>query len=109
MDFCPNCGAMLFPKKDEDGNSSLECRCGYTKELSKDKEKEYSIKKEVKSAETVIDKGEDIDIRPKTNEECPKCGHNEAYWELRQTRSADEAETRFFQCVECGHKWRDYD
>lgn len=109
MDFCPDCGKMLLPKKDEDGNSYFECSCGYTDKLSDEDKKKYSVKKDVETEDTVIDKGEDIDIRPKTNAECPKCGHNEAYWELRQTRSADEAETRFFQCVECGHKWRDYD
>ena len=30
-------------------------------------------------------------------------------YELKQTRSADEAPTRFFECAKCGHKWRDYD
>lgn len=109
MDFCPNCGKMLFPQKDEEGNSFLECGCGYTDKLSKEKESEYSIKQKVETEATVIDKGEDIDVRPTTNEECPECGHNLAYWELRQTRSADEAETRFFQCCECGYKWRAYD
>ncbi len=45
---------------------------------------------------------------PTTQEECPKCGHNEAYWVLRQTRGADEPETRILQCTKCGHKWREY-
>lgn len=45
---------------------------------------------------------------PKTEVECPKCGHNEAYWWMIQTRSADEAPTTFYRCVNCGHTWRDY-
>lgn len=45
---------------------------------------------------------------PKTAETCPKCGNDEAYWVLRQTRGADEPETRIFECTKCGHKWRDY-
>lgn len=45
---------------------------------------------------------------PTTQEECPKCGNNEAYWVLRQTRGADEPETRIFECTKCGHKWREY-
>ena len=45
---------------------------------------------------------------PKTEETCPKCGNGEAYWVLRQTRGADEPETRIFECTKCGHKWRDY-
>ncbi len=45
---------------------------------------------------------------PKTDEVCPKCGNGEAYWVLRQTRGADEPETRIFECTRCGHKWREY-
>lgn len=46
---------------------------------------------------------------PKTDEECPSCGHDEAYFYLQQTRAADESETRFYICAECSNKWRDYD
>jgi len=46
--------------------------------------------------------------QPKTNEECPKCKHKEAYYWLVQTRAADEAATRFFKCVKCMHTWRAY-
>jgi len=45
---------------------------------------------------------------PKTRVECPKCGHNEAFWVLRQTRAADEPETRIYRCTECGYSWREY-
>ncbi|MEW5937017.1 MAG: transcription factor S [Candidatus Thermoplasmatota archaeon] len=46
--------------------------------------------------------------RPKTRAECPKCGHNEAYWVIRQTRAADEPETRIYRCTKCSHTWREY-
>jgi DNA-directed RNA polymerase subunit M len=45
---------------------------------------------------------------PKAEETCPKCANGEAYWVLRQTRGADEPETRIFECTKCGHKWREY-
>jgi transcription factor S len=45
---------------------------------------------------------------PTANEQCPKCGNGTAYWVLRQTRGADEPETRIFECTKCGHKWREY-
>ncbi len=45
---------------------------------------------------------------PTAQEECPKCGNGTAYWVLRQTRGADEPETRIFECTKCGHKWREY-
>ena len=40
---------------------------------------------------------------------CPECGHDIAEWWLRQLRSADESEVRFFRCVKCRHTWREYD
>lgn len=45
---------------------------------------------------------------PTADVECPSCGHGKAYWVLRQTRAADEPETRIFRCVKCGHSWREY-
>ncbi|MBI0582696.1 MAG: hypothetical protein ISF22_00560 [Methanomassiliicoccus sp.] len=47
-------------------------------------------------------------VMPKTATTCPKCGHNEAYWYLRQTRKSDEPETTFLTCCSCSHKWRKY-
>jgi len=46
---------------------------------------------------------------PTIRASCPKCGHNEAYWWLLQTRRADEGSTRFYRCVKCGFTWREYD
>jgi len=43
---------------------------------------------------------------PKTNILCPKCGHTEAYYVIRQTRAADEPETVFYRCCKCNHNWR---
>jgi DNA-directed RNA polymerase subunit M len=51
---------------------------------------------------------EQFDLLPKTKVTCPKCDHNEAYWILRQTRAADEPETRIYTCTKCGHKWREF-
>jgi len=49
-----------------------------------------------------------IDFIPKTYE-CPKCGHNEAYYWFMQTRAADEPPTRFYKCTRCGYVWREYE
>jgi DNA-directed RNA polymerase subunit M len=46
---------------------------------------------------------------PKTQVECAKCGHKEAYYWAQQTRASDEPETQFFECTKCGHRWRKYD
>ena len=101
MEFCPECGAMLLPK-----DGKLECSCGYTKNLSDNNE--YEVSKKVESEETVKNLGEVDDMRSTINETCPECGHDEAYYELKQTRSADEAPTRIFTCAKCKHTWRAY-
>ena len=103
MEFCPDCGAMLFPK-----DGVLKCKsCGYSNE--KIDEKEYNLKKEIKAGETVTNLGEDVDVGPVTNETCPECGNDKATYKLLQTRSADEAPTRIFTCTKCKHTWRAYD
>ena len=102
MEFCTDCGAMLLTK-----DGKLECSCGYVKNLSNDNE--YAVSEKIEANETVKMLGEDIDLGPGVTEICPKCGHDKATYELKQTRSADEAPTRFFTCKKCKHKWREYD
>ena len=103
MEFCPECGAMMFPN----GNI-LKCNgCGYTKEDSNNND--YTVSKKVETEDNVKMLGEDVDVGPRTEEVCPECGHNIATYKLLQTRSADEAPTRIFTCVKCKHTWRAYD
>lgn len=103
MEFCPECGAMMLPNE-----GILKCNsCGYEESLSD--ESEYEVSGKIIENEGVKDLGKDIDMRSTINETCPECGHDKAYYELKQTRSADEAPTRFFTCAKCKHKWREYD
>ncbi len=37
---------------------------------------------------------------------CGRCKQNKASYFLKQVRSADEATTVFFTCLNCGNKWR---
>ena len=104
MEFCPECGAMLLPK-----DNKLACKCGYVKDLTETETKQYAVDEKVESKNNVIMRGEDINTHPTTIITCPECGHNKAAWWLQQTRSADEAPTRFFQCLKCKHTWREYD
>ncbi|MBQ8016844.1 MAG: transcription factor S [Methanobrevibacter sp.] len=102
MEFCPECGAMMLPN-----NGVLKCnKCGYSNELNDNAQ--YEVSKEINAEETVK-YVEDIDMGEGVTEICPKCGHDKATYELKQTRSADEAPTRFFTCKKCKHKWREYD
>ena len=43
--------------------------------------------------------------RATVQEPCPYCNHPEVEYYTMQMRSADEGETVFYECPECGHKW----
>ena len=38
---------------------------------------------------------------------CSKCGHDRAYYQQLQIRSADEPMTTFYKCTSCGTRWRE--
>lgn len=101
MEFCPKCGSLMIPRKTKD-KLVVKCKCGYKGETDEvvivekmEKQKDIEVLEEVKT-------------HPIVEAECPKCGHDKAEYWTRQTRSADEAETRFFKCEKCGHTWREY-
>ncbi len=102
--FCSKCGSLMKPM-----NKKWLCtnvKCGNTTEL-KNSKKDAIISHHTDKKMTIIDK--QVDTLPISKDvECPKCGENEAYWILRQTRAADEPETKIFECVKCHHKWREY-
>ncbi|AMD16668.1 hypothetical protein TL18_00615 [Methanobrevibacter sp. YE315] len=106
MEFCPKCNGIVFPTKD----GILKCNnCGYSNELKEEDIGKFEFSKKIEATEeTVKNLGEDIDMRSTITETCPECGHDEAYYELKQTRSADEAPTRIFTCAKCKHTWRAY-
>jgi len=102
MEFCPKCGSILVERRKKDG-----ClRCGYsTKGKIKIKTSEIMTGKK---EEIAVVKKSDLDIMPVINASCKKCGHNQAFFWTVQTRSGDEAETKFFKCVKCEFTWREY-
>ncbi|MEM2935437.1 MAG: transcription factor S [Candidatus Thermoplasmatota archaeon] len=96
--LCPKCGSLMYPKGDE-----LNCKkCGH----SQKKEDKKVVSKRKESDAIIIE--EEISLLPKISIICPKCGNNEAYWILRQTRAADEPETRIYICTKCNNRWREY-
>src|SRR3989338_2772588 len=101
--FCPKCGALLMPKKQEN-KRILHCSCGYkSKDLEQAKIKE--VVKEEGPGIAVIDR-DGSETLPLTEVGCPKCGHGKAYFWLVQTRASDEPETKFLRCEKCKHTWR---
>ncbi len=97
--FCPKCKSLMFPKGDI-------FVCGKCEFEQKRAGSAVVVEKQIEKETVLLEKK--IDILPKTRVECPKCGHNEAFWVLRQTRSSDEPETRIFTCTKCEHRWRAY-
>ena len=51
---------------------------------------------------------ENVETNPRVEADCAKCDNKEAFYWTRQTRGADEPETRFFKCTKCNHTWREY-
>ncbi len=98
--FCPKCKVLMYPSGDK-----IVCRkCGYEK---KKRGSNIVVEKQEKKEITVIEEKDNKSVLPKTKAVCPKCGHNEAFWILRQMRGSDEPESRFYTCTKCKHKWRE--
>ncbi|MDY0293169.1 MAG: transcription factor S [Candidatus Methanomethylophilaceae archaeon] len=98
--FCPSCGSIMFPK---DGRYVCNA-CGATKEIAG--QSQHFVTDSKTKETTVIT--ENVATLPKTRILCPECGNIEAYFVIRQTRAADEPETRIYRCCKCNHSWREY-
>lgn len=110
MEFCEKCGGVLVPQK-KGKKTILVCRkCGKRKMSAKKKDVKITTEGEKKQNKiVVVGKKETFETLPKTEIECPKCGHMHAYWWMQQTRSGDEPPTRFYRCCKCNHTWREYE
>jgi DNA-directed RNA polymerase subunit M len=105
MEFCDECGSMMKTEGDR-----WVCPNGHEK--LRDSAREAQMVSTQSQEETEVIDTSDVsteDMGPTTNARCPECGNDRAFWEMKQIRSADESETRFFTCTECGHKWREDD
>lgn len=103
VDFCPSCGSIIMGKKGEE----IKCvSCGY---LSK-AQTTINLSEKIESKKEIEIVSEDVEakVNPLIETECPKCGHNKAYYYSKQMRAGDEPETLFYTCQKCANKWRDY-
>ena len=97
--FCPKCSSLMMPTKE-----GMKCKCGYKQEGQL--KFAETKKKEERSFEVIGD--EEEKTLPIMEAKCHKCGNEEAYYTLQQTRAGDEPETKFLKCTKCGNRWRDY-
>ena len=98
--FCKNCGSLVFPK-----NGKYHCE-NCDKDVTDNSKKSRIKTKSTGEDIAVVD--DDVATLPKTQVICPECKYTEAYYVLRQTRSADEPETKIYRCCKCNHSWREY-
>lgn len=103
MEFCPDCKSIMVPR-----DGKMVCRkCGKKVEKAKGSEMPVSRTEQLDRVVPILEQ-ESAGL-PTTNAKCPDCGNNIAFWWLRQLRSADESEVRFFRCTKCSKTWREYD
>ncbi|MCK4718754.1 MAG: transcription factor S, partial [Thermoplasmata archaeon] len=81
-------------------------KCGAKGDIDRNKRSVITTEMEEQREMLIVEEG--AETLPKTRMECPECKNLEAYWVLRQTRAADEPETRIYRCTKCGHTWREY-
>ena len=98
--FCVKCGSFM-----EKTPHGLRCvKCGYEERLGL-----VEVKRDENDAEPVYVVKSD-DEATKVSQICPKCGHNEAYHQVRVSlgEHAGVASDRYverFRCASCGHVW----
>lgn len=92
---------MLVQKRKNDGCP----RCNYS---AKGRVKIKTSEKLGGKKQVAVVSDKETEALPTINERCKQCGNEKAYFWTVQTRSGDEAETKFFKCTKCGHSWREY-
>ncbi len=110
MEFCPKCGSLMLPRREND-EVVLACpRCGYSKKARSDYRHSQVVTKRKEGRTVIVDEGASrIGLPIARGVKCPKCGNEEAYYEVLQTRRADEPPTRIYKCTKCGYVWREYE
>ncbi len=79
--------------------------CGYKPK----KTPKIQASEKLQNEEAIAVIKEDADeTYPVIDMKCQKCDHKKSYFWTKQTRAADESETKFYKCVKCKHTWREY-
>lgn len=97
--FCKKCGGLLLP-----GNGVLYC-----KECKTEYPMRLEVSEKPRAQKKMLNDLPGESVNPEVDAKCKKCGNNKAFFTFKQTRSSDEAPTKFFKCTKCGAMWRQYD
>lgn len=112
MEFCPECGCRLEPRKAAGGVVLACTKCTYVKPAATNRDQAKVVKVITPKSQpfmTVISQEEGkVNTMSTIKVKCEKCGNMEVYvWQV-QTRGGDEASTQFMRCTKCGHTFREY-
>lgn len=102
MEFCEKCGSIILLKE----GRAVCAGCG-----SRSKKKiRIRTSEKMQRREKVAVVKKDDNVHPIVEIKCPKCKNKKAYFWTQQTRSSDEAETKFYKCTnpKCEYSWRVY-
>ncbi len=106
MQFCDDCGSMMKAADDE-----MVCSACGNREPRDEERAAAFVSTEEQADDDVIEteEGADFEGKPTAKDvHCDECGHDRAWYTIKQTASADEPPTRFFKCKDCGNRWREY-
>ncbi|UXI17350.1 hypothetical protein NH340_JMT03293 [Sarcoptes scabiei] len=116
--FCHYCGSLLCQSPSSSIESFYEENYGLYSEvrfqcyqcqaiiLKKIRSTSFVPLRQILKAEIIKDSDMWANAS-KTEEKCPKCSHQRAYYLQIQTRSADEPMTTYYRCEKCAHNWKD--
>jgi DNA-directed RNA polymerase I subunit RPA12 len=111
VDFCPECNAILYPKKKEDGTTYLICKaCHYERPLHDENIAAFMLTNKLDHSldKTLIKDDayyEEVYGKQDHARDCPRCGAK-MIMQVRQTRRADEGPTIFYTCIKCNKQIR---
>ena len=112
MEFCPDCGCRLEPKKSQ-GAGVLACpKCTYVKKAEGNRSQAKVVRVFQPNSQpfmTIItEEDQKVKTLPTIHIKCEKCDNTTVFvWQV-QTRGGDEASTQFMRCTKCGHTFREY-
>ena len=112
MEFCPDCGCRLEPRKGQ-GGVVLGCtKCSYVKQAESNRSQAKVVKviqpKSQPFMTIISEEDQKVKTLPTIHMKCEKCDNTTVYvWQV-QTRGGDEASTQFMRCTKCGHTFREY-
>ncbi|KAK0407481.1 hypothetical protein QR680_019218 [Steinernema hermaphroditum] len=107
LTFCPECGSLLQLDNSGEVNRFLCPSCPYALPVTRMISSKFCPK--LKDLDEVLGGPSAWENAQITDERCPRCSHDRAYFMQLQTRSADEPMTTFYRCAnkECAHRWKE--